>query len=182
MKTIIIALLLLTPFALVFADAVSFGDISVNYDDTLQTESATLYYENDALVASQHDTDGNGDADLWLRYEDDVLVLEMHDTDGNGEPDVFLDIDANEAVTSISGEGSEALTPPEAPLFEARSVGQGGNAKEDLVGDLSSISIPGQGGFMKYVLLLLVIGGGYYYWKRREPQSAQHEETLESRE
>lgn len=156
--------ILFLPFVAFAQGTASLGEGgSVSYTDSKESNGATLYYRNEALVLSAHDTDGNKKPDLWLVYQNDVAVREAHDTDNDGTPDAFFELNVNEQTTRSYGKGLAALQAPETISFESRINGEG----EDLVGDLSSITIPGGGGgLVVWVILLLIVAGGAFWWFR----------------
>jgi len=167
MKTFLLtAFLLFSPLATLAAGVLSLGEGgSLQYTDEVQKGNTTLYYNTNTLVASADDADGNGKADVWLKYQNDAVVLEAHDTDGDGTPDAFFQLGANEQVTRQYGSGIDALQRPEAESFDSLIKGTG----EDLVGDLSDITIPGGGiGWLWWVLILGVLAGGGFWWVKRK--------------
>ena len=100
-------LVLLIPFvAFAQANEVMIGDASVDYDERVETETGVLYFSEGSLVASEHDNDGNGETDTWLKYTNEVVDLEVTDTDGDGTGDVFATIAANGEVANIEGDGA----------------------------------------------------------------------------
>lgn len=170
MKTLIlifIPALILAPVT-VFGASLLLGEGgTVSYDTTHDTDGGVLYYENDLLVASAHDTDGDSTHDFWLTYSNDIAILEAHDTDGDGTPDAFFELDTDERVIREYGSGIETYERPDVVSFDERITAE--QEESDLVGDLSSITIPGGGlGWFTWIVLLGILTGvGYWWFKRR---------------
>lgn len=79
------------------------GEETVSYTESLVAEGVRLYFVDGTVVASAHDTDANGVADVWLVYEGDYVRLEGHDTTGDGAADTFLTVDVDGKVVEFSG-------------------------------------------------------------------------------
>lgn len=168
MRFSIATLFLALPCAAFAASTLDLGEAgTVAYTDMRADGGVTLYYDGDVLVASAHDTSGDGTPDVWLQYRDDSAVLEGHDTDADGTPDAFFVLNQNEEVTRQYGAGHDVFTPPDAETFESL-IAEG---SEDLVGDIDRIRIPGGGpGVVTWgILLLVLVGGGAWWvrWKKR---------------
>lgn len=137
------------------------GETVVAYDEIVESEAAVYYYVEGELVASEHES-------VWLVYEDEAVVLEAHDTTGDGEADTFVTVNDAGVVSSVTGEGAEALTAPEIVAFEA---GAGEAGAPDLVGDVSKIKGPGEGGEYVFIIaILLIIGAGLWWWMKRRQE------------
>jgi len=98
---------------MVFAQAgeVVVGEKTIAYDSFSENENSVYYYLGDSLVVSQHDK-------VWLVYENDFAVLEAHDTDNDGELDVFLKLDKNENIIAVTGKKAPSFERPDSVEFE----------------------------------------------------------------
>jgi hypothetical protein len=145
------------------------GEQSVSYDGTTTTDTGTLYYQENTLVASEHQG-------VTLLYQDEQVTLEAHDTDGDGALDVFLTLGAEGEVVDTSGEGASMFERPETVEFAEFLASEGGGgfaaaptAEEDLVGSLDSITIPsGAGSWLVPVFILAAIVAGWWYFRGRK--------------
>jgi len=148
------------------------GESTITYDEVDNSEGVEYYYKDDSLVASKHEN-------IWLVYEKDAVIYEAHDTNNDGDPDVFFKLDSNENVVDITGESADQFERPEVKEFsdllsEANDVeGESfieGNT-EDLVGDMSSIKIPKYHNYTLYVFILLLLGGGYWWYRKKQKEN-----------
>jgi len=164
----ILILLLCLPHTFVAAQeagVVSLGEGGDHSYTTSMEEDGTIYYfDDDSLIVSEHDVNGDGRPDLWVVYAHDSATLEAHDTDADGEPDAFFELSESEAVVNMYGQNISQYDKPQTVSFEELISGEGVAATdEDLAGDLSSITIPGGGGGFVW-LFVLAIGGGFVYY------------------
>jgi len=139
------------------------GAQTITYDKEAKVGEVTLYYQADTLVASQQ-------ADVWIMYKDDQAVLEAYDTNTDGTPDTFVTLSKEGEVQAVTGEGATELERPVVVPFDdllSKETGTTGT-EEDLVGDISSITIPSYHNYTLYTLVLLVLGGGYWWYKKRK--------------
>ena len=170
MKTLLFIFLMLP--LLTFAQMggeLTVGERAVVYDEMTDFDGVEYYYKDNGLAASKH---GNA----WLVYEKDIVVYEAHDTDDDGNPDVFFTIDSNENVVEIVGESAAQFERPEVIEFsdllneisnvEGEAFYEGD--VEDLVGDLSSIKIPKYHNYTLYVFILIFLGGGYWWYRKKK--------------
>lgn len=126
-RTVTLLCILLFP-GLSFAQGqLLIGSETVEYTESLVTEGVRLYFVDGTVVASEHDTDANGVADVWLVYEADHVRLEGHDTNGDGEPDTLLSIDSAGNITGFSGLAADKYKSGDRSLFSEspeRAVGE----------------------------------------------------------
>ena len=73
----------------------------------------TEFYEHDALVRVEEDTDGDGRIDRWETYADGALASAAFDTKHRGSPDRRLVYNADGALNRIEAdpEGNGSFTP-----------------------------------------------------------------------
>ncbi len=151
------------------------GDKQITYAEAVTIDDGTLYYDKNtdeegaAMVASSHDTNGDNLADVWFVYEaDQNVTTEAYDQTGDEEPDVILSLDTNGEVTAISGEKAGEYSRVQTTPFNPEPISttvQG----EDLVGDVSDISIePKENNWIFFVILFFVAAGLYFFWKRQK--------------
>ena len=167
MKKILFALLLLP--LLTFAQEggeLTIGERTVAYTNSTENELGTYYYADDSLVASVHEK-------VSLVYENDIAVLEAHDTNGDGTLDAFLSLDSEGEVTEMTGEGASIFERPETVEFADLMAADGGGSEvsdsdEDLVGDLDSITIPGNHNYTFYIFTVIFIGVAYWWYRRKK--------------
>lgn len=161
MKKIILILALFPVFLFAEGGVLTVGEETVSYDTVFPTETGTLYYSDETLVASEHDA-------VTLIYKDDIAVLEAHDTDSDGNLDTFITLDSNGNTTNISGPGADTFTRPETVEFSTLLADRGAdNTQEDLVGNLDSIDIPRYHNYTLYVILILLSVGGFWWYRRK---------------
>ncbi len=171
--TISIFLIALIPSA-VGAQTISLGEGGdVEYTEKFEFENVELFYNGDELVLSAHDENGDGVFETWLWYRDDIVVREGHDTDTVAGPDAFFELNTNEDVTREFGEGISTYTKPDIVSFETRIEEGGISETEDLVGDLSSITIPGGSNPFLIVLFVIIAILGFVWWKRQRNRIEQ---------
>jgi hypothetical protein len=169
MKKILLAVLFLPFFTLAQTGELFVGDQTIVYDARSEQEFGTLYFLNEQLVASQHET-------VTIIYEDDRAVLEAFDTNADGALDVFVALDTEDEVISITGERASYVERPVIREFADRLATDVSEQRgtEDLVGSLDAITIPGQGVPVLPTLLLLgVLGGGYWGYKKYKQFTAE---------
>lgn len=163
----ILVCILFIPAAL-FAETLSLGEGgTVTYNTSKEVENTLLYYQNDVLVASAHDTDINNRFDVWITYRNEEAFLEAHDTDGNDTPDTFFELTQNEKVSRMYGSGATSFEKPKEVTFDSRIAQSDETNEEDLVGDLSSITLPGDGSGFIWLVIILAGAAGVYWWKYR---------------
>ena len=169
MKYLIFTILLFPVLALAQeTQTFSMGDMEFKYTESTEVDSVVYYYNGDAMLLSEHDLDGDDDADLWIMYKDDEVILEAHDTNDNNVSDTYFVIGGDNSVKEIYGENVENFERPEILSFEeltgSEASGQQVTTQEDLVGDLDSIKIPGGDSNTWIIFLILILGGGGYWW------------------
>jgi len=178
MRSLFISLLLLTGAFGAHAQepaATSTEEVSeeTTYAETIEIDSGFLYYTTStdvggALAASAHDTDGDGQLDVWFTYVDGVAASEAHDTDGDGQPDLTLTLAADETVTAMEGSGAAAFTPPPAQQF-VPPADAAPAVPQDLVGDMRDITIAEENKAWMFFLILFVVAAAlYFFWKRQQ--------------
>jgi hypothetical protein len=98
------------------------------------------------------------------------VVLEAHDISGDGEFDTFLTLDENEAVVKLEGEQQSAFERPAVVEFdELLANDDTAEDDEDLVGDLDSITIPGSGNGVWFLVFFAVfIFASWWYFRNRK--------------
>jgi LPXTG-motif cell wall-anchored protein len=161
MKKIILIIILFPLFLFADSDLLTVGEETVSYETVFSTETGTLYYKDEKLVASEHEA-------VTLIYKDDLPVFEAHDTDGDGTLDTFITLDSNENITNISGPGAKTFTRPETVEFSTLLSERGtDNIQEDLVGNLDSIDIPRYHNYTLYVIIILLIAGAFWWYRRK---------------
>jgi hypothetical protein len=144
------------------------------FTESIEINDGVLHYQGEStvpgsLVESWHDTDGDGEIDTWFRYESDVVVEESYDTTGDGEPDVVLLLDAEERVSEITGPEAPSFIRPSTARFEPEPISLTQSSDEDLVGDLSDITIKEPtNNWIFFVLLFLVGAMVYLFWQRQK--------------
>lgn len=145
------------------------GEQMVVYDNATTTDAGTLFYQDNNLVASEHQG-------VTLLYQDDQVTLEAHDMNGDGALDAFLTLNAEGEVVDITGEGASVFERPDTVEFAELLAREGGageasatDEEEDLVGSLDSITIPdGAGSWLVPVFILVTIVAGWWYFKGRK--------------
>ena len=167
MKFLLLIALFL-PFTVFAQDAheLTVGERTVQYEITIDDGGNTLYYQGDTMVAVTSEG-------VWILYENDQVVYEAHDTNEDGTADAFLTLDSKGDVTAMTGDGAKSFERPEVDVF---SVGRDTDsitlAEEDLVGDLSSITIPGGTSYTWYlVLAAFLAAGGYLLYRKHHSQT-----------
>lgn len=163
MKKYIYFIALIPFFAFAQAGELEVGEHTISYDSATTSEAGTLYYSGDTLVASQHPT-------TILVYENEQVVLEAHDTNADGELDTFVQLDTEEAIMNVTGEGAEALARPTAiSLNELMSEDTDETGTlDDLVTNLDSITIPRYHNYTLYGFVIILIGGGFWWYRRQK--------------
>ena len=162
MKKLLLGILVLPLLVLAEEGELRVGGEVIAYDESSLTESGVLYYFNDELVASEHGA-------VLLVYKDDQVVMEAHDITGDGEFSTILTLDQSGAVVEVKGDGAEQFERPEVvELEELLAVDGGAGAPDDdLVGDLSSITIPKYRNYTFYIMTIVLLGSAYW-WHRRK--------------
>lgn len=170
----LLPILVLLPFGFVFAqekgpelqEAYGF-----TFAESVQIDDGVLYYadaDTNTLIGSAHDTDGNGELDVWISYVADFATEERYDTTGDGQPDTTVTLSQEELVTGLEGEAAASFTPEPTTPFVPATVASP-DAGDDLVGDLSDITIDeANNGWVFFVILLLVGGLLYLFWQRQQ--------------
>lgn len=161
-------------------DVLFVGGLEISYDTQYEVDGGVMYYQwlgeveedDERLVASTHDVDGDeaADPELWLVYADNKVVVEAHDTTGDGVPDIFVNLNDVGDVESITGDKAETVVPAEATKFipDVPQASDGVNTKE-LVGDLSDITVEKEDySWMLFVVMLLAGGLFYFFFKRQK--------------
>lgn len=144
------------------------------FAESIEIENGWLHYgeggsEEGVLLESWHDTNGDEEIDMWFVYEDDVVVRESYDTTGNGEPDLVLAINENGEITELSGESAVQFERQETTVFTPEPIDIDFSGGEDLVGDLSDISIKEEDNSWIFFVLLFLVGGALYvFWQRQK--------------
>jgi hypothetical protein len=142
------------------------------YAETVTIANGFLYYvtspeEGGGLSASAHDTNGDGALDVWFTYTEGIVASEAYDYDRDGEPDTTLTLSPDGSVVAISGPGSadfETRTPSQfVPAADAALP-----PAEELVGDLSNITLEKEQYGAVLFLLLLAAGGLLYFFVKRQ--------------
>jgi len=163
MKKLLFVLVFLPIITLAQGGELVVGEKTISYASSTEKDGITLYYENDALAASQHDG-------VWLVYNNDEVVYEAHDTNSDGESDTFIALNGEGEVVEITGLAAENLERPAAVEFRDL-MGSGADGEslsdEDLVGDLSSITIPSYHNYLLYFIILATIGGGIWWYRKK---------------
>lgn len=145
-----------------------------SFAESIEIENGWLHYgeggsENGVLLESWHNTNGDEEIDTWFVYEDDVVVRESYDTTGDGEPDLVLAVNANGEITELSGESAVQFERQETAVFTPEQIDIDFSGGEDLVGDLSDISIKEEDNSWIFFVLLFLVGGALYvFWQRQK--------------
>lgn len=151
------------------------GALEVVFDEKIEIDGGALYYsgsidDNTAqLVASEHNIDDDDFIDVWLSYAGERVVTEGHDTDNNGAPDTFVNLSPDGQLENVTGKLADELNV-EAPGQFAPSVPKASDGlnTEDLVGDISDISIVKEDRSWIFFIILLIVGVAlYFFWKRQ---------------
>ena len=144
------------------AESLSVGDTNVQYDTVSEVDTTTLYYQKDALVASES-------GEIIVIYKNERAVMEAHDTNADGSPDTFITLDATDSVQDVSGTGATELIPPPVTEFTDLLAGEvvEQDALEDLVGSLESITVPKHRSYGLYLFFLLLVAGGWWWYKKK---------------
>jgi hypothetical protein len=151
------------------------GDKEIVYAEAVTIDDGTLYYDKNTdeegavMVSSSHDTNGDNLIDAWFVYDENQNVTtEAYDQTGDEKPDLILAVDVNGDVTKVSGEMASEYEPVNTKMFSPESVSTLGQ-EEDLVGDVSDISIePKQNNWIFFIILFVVAAGLYFFWKRQK--------------
>lgn len=147
----------------------------VFWDEEVDVDNGFLYYSGSfdegtaQLVASEHDLDGDEIYETWLEYEEGRVAKESNDVDGDGLYDIIVIFNEDGGVQTIEGSLAESLTPEATALF-VPNVPQASDGldADDLVGDLSDISIEEKDNSWMLFIILLVVGGVLYFvWQRQ---------------
>lgn len=156
------------------AASITVGDQDISYAEAISIDGGMLYYnkntnEPDALmVASSHDTNGDGLTDAWFVYNTNQdAVTEAYDTTGDGSADIAVSVDVNGDVVSITGEKAAEYTYETASPFNPEPV-TNVNQEQDLVGDVSDISIVQKDNNWIFFVILFAAGALLFlFWKRQ---------------
>ena len=141
---------------------------TIEYTQTYNDlDDATSYYNEDILVLTEHDDDGNGKPDSWVLYRSDMTVRkDVQDSDGDGEIDIVFELDADENIVKSTGEGLKQYEVEESELSEEET-----SVTEDVdyAGDLTDIKkLAGEGGGWGMWIFVLLAGGGIYMWWKKK--------------
>lgn len=165
MKKIILILALIPILTFAESGVLTLGKETVSYDAVFSTETGTLYYTGDTLVASEHKK-------VTILYKNDLPILEAHDTNNDGVADTFITLDSDGNTIDTTGPGADTFIRPETVEFSTliadKNTDYTDASEEDLVGSLDSITIPRYRNFTLYVIILLLLTGGYYWYRRRK--------------
>ncbi len=176
MKKYLLILLLapLLTFAQVEGELVV-GENIVTYDRMVETDTSTMYFSADDMVASKIDG-------ITMLYEYGRATLEAHDTDNDGTLDVFLTLDKFDQIKSATGTGVSVFERPAIVSFdELRTLADSeaqvdAQPSDDLVGSVSSIKIPRYHNWKLYVAIVLLAGGGFWWYRKRKEKDDNEEE------
>ena len=157
------------------SESLTIGDQEIIYAEAITIDAGTLYYDKNTdeegamMVASSHDTNGDDVVDAWFVYDENQNVTtEAYDQTGDEKPDTILSLDANEDVTAISGEKAGEYSRVQTAPFNPEPISTTVQ-DEDLVGDVSDISIePKENNWIFFIILFVVAAGLYFFWKRQK--------------
>jgi hypothetical protein len=147
------------------------------YTTTLtELEGVTMYYNEDVLVFSEIDLNGDGQAEQWVVFDENTTVRkELRDSDGDGAPDITFTYSPEEELLSALGEGLDQYEQeiPETTDEPTETQEDPIDDTTDYAGDLSDIKkLAGEsGGWWRWLLALCILGGGGYWYSKNKKSS-----------